>query len=40
MPIVHQSAYLGVELSKDCSWDTHMVKVIGKGKAHLGKMWI
>ena len=24
--------YLGVEISKDCSWDAHMAKVKGKGK--------
>ena len=28
----------GVEISKDCSWGAHIAKVIGKGKAHLGKM--
>ena len=38
MPIVDQYTYLGVEISKDCSWDTHIAKVIGKGKAHIGKM--
>ena len=30
--------YLGVETSEDCSWEAHVVKVIGKGKAHVGKM--
>ena len=38
LPIVDQYTYLGVEISKDCSWDTHIAKVIGKGKAHVGKM--
>ena len=36
MPIVDQYAY--VEMSKDCSWDSHIAKVIGKGTVHLGKM--
>ena len=34
--------YLGVEILKDCSWDTHthsLAKVTGKGKAHVGKMY-
>ena len=30
--------YLGVETSEDCSWEAHVVKVIGKGKAYVGKM--
>ena len=30
--------YLGVEVSKDYSWDTHIAKVLGKGKAQVGKM--
>ena len=30
--------YLGVEISKERSWDTHIAKVIGNGKAHVGKM--
>ena len=32
--------YLGVEISKECSWDAHKATVIltGKGKAHVGKM--
>ncbi|MEP2874451.1 MAG: reverse transcriptase domain-containing protein [Hyphomicrobiales bacterium] len=38
LPIVDQYTYLGVEISKDCSWDTHIAKVIGKGKAQVGKM--
>ena len=29
---------LGVDISKDCSWNTHIVKVIGKGNAHVSKM--
>ena len=32
-PIVDQYMYLGVEISKDCSWDAHIAKVIRKGKA-------
>ena len=31
LPIVHQYTYLGVEISKDCSWGAHIAKVIGKG---------
>ena len=25
-------------MSKDCSWDAHIAKVIGKGKSQVGKM--
>ena len=32
LPIADQYAYLGVDSSKDCSWDAHTAKVIGKGK--------
>ena len=38
MPIADQYTYLGVEISKECSWDAHIAKVIGKGKAQVGKM--
>ena len=38
MPIVHQHTYLGVAISKYCSWDTHIAKVVGKGKSDVGKM--
>ena len=38
LPIADQHTYLGVEISKECSWDAHIAKVIGKGKAHVGKM--
>ena len=38
LPIIDQYTYLGVDTSKDCSWDTHVAKVIGKGKSHVGKM--
>ena len=38
MVIVDQHTYRGVETSKDCSRDTHIAKVMGKGKAHVGKM--
>ena len=38
LPIVDQYTYLGVKISKYCSWDTHIAKLIGKGKAHVGKM--
>ena len=38
LPIVDQYTYLGVDISKDFSWDTHIAKVIGKGKAHVGTM--
>ena len=38
LPIVDQYAYVGVETSKYCPWDTHLAKVIGKDKAHVGKM--
>ena len=38
LPIVDQYTYLDVEISKDCSWDVHIAKVIGKGKSQVGKM--
>ena len=38
LPIVDQYTYLGVEISKDCSSDAHIAKVIGKGKSQVGKM--
>ena len=38
LPIANQYAYLGVEISKGCSWDAHIAKVVGQGKAHVGKM--
>ena len=38
LPIVDQYTCLGVEISKDCSWDAHKAKVIGEGKSQVGKM--
>ena len=38
MPIADQYTHLGVEISKECSWDAHIANVIGKGNAHVGKM--
>ena len=38
LPIVDQYTYLGVEISKNGSWDAHINKVIEKGKAQIGKM--
>ena len=38
LPIADQYTYLGVKISKECSWDAHIEKVIGKGKALVGKM--
>ena len=38
LPVVDQYTYLGVEMSKDYSWDAHVAKVIGKGKSQVGKM--
>ena len=38
LPIVDWYTYLGVEISKDCSWDAHIAKAVGKGKAHVSKM--
>ena len=34
LPIVDQYTYLGVEILKDCSWDTHIEKVKGKERAN------
>ena len=33
LPIVDQYSYLGVEISKYCSWHAHIAKAIGKGKS-------
>ena len=38
LPIVDQYTYLGVEISKDCSWDAHIANITGKGKSQVGKM--
>ena len=38
LPIVDQYTYLGVEISKDCSWDAHINKLVQKGKAEVGRM--
>ena len=38
LPIVDQYTYLGVDVSKDRSWDTHIEKVAGLGNAHLGNI--
>ena len=38
LPIVDQYTYLGVEVSKVCSWDAHMAKGVGKGKSQVGKI--
>ena len=38
LPIADQYTHLGVEISKECSWDAHIAKGIEKGKAHVGKM--
>ena len=35
---VDQYTYLDVEISKDCCWDAHLAKIIGKGKSQVGKM--
>ena len=35
---VDQCTYLGVDISEDCSWDSHVAKAIGKGESHVGKM--
>ena len=38
LPIVDQYTYLGVEISKNCSWDAHINKLIQKGKTEVGRM--
>ena len=38
LPIVDHYTYLGVEISKDCSWDANIAKVIREGKSQVGKM--
>ena len=32
LSIVDRYTHLGVGVSKDCSWDTHVAKLIGKDK--------
>ena len=32
LPIVDRYTYLGVEISKNCSWDTQIAKVMEMGK--------
>ena len=38
LPNEDKYTHLGKEISKDCSWDAHIAKVIGKGKSQMGKM--
>ena len=38
LPIADHYTYLGVDTSKDCSWDAHIAKVIGTGKPQVGKI--
>ena len=38
LPIVDQYRYLGVDILIDCSWDAHIAKSTGKGKAYVGKI--
>ena len=38
LKIIDQHTYLGVEISKDCSWNAHIAKVIGKGQSQVDKM--
>ena len=38
LPIVDQCSCLGVEISKECSWDANTAKVITKGESQVGKM--
>ena len=38
MPIADQYTYLGAEISKTALGDARIAKVVGKGKAHVGKM--
>ena len=38
LPIADQRTDLGVDVTKESFWDAHKEKVIGKGKAHVGKM--
>ena len=38
MSIVDECTRLGVQISNDCAWDTHVAEEVGKGKTHAGKM--
>ena len=38
LPIADQYTYLGVEISKECSWGEDIAKVIGKRKTHVRKI--
>ena len=38
LPIVDQYTYVGVEILRECSWDAHTARKVGKGKSQLGRM--
>ena len=38
LPIAHQYAYLGGEISRNFCWDAHVNQQIEKGKAQRGEM--
>ena len=38
LPIMDQYTYLGVQISKDCPWDTHVAQALGKGTSQVGRM--
>ena len=38
LPIVDRYTYLGVKSQKDCSWDAHIARAVGKSKTQEGEM--
>ena len=38
LPIVHQYTHFGVEIAKDCSWDTHIAQGTRTSKSQASKM--
>ena len=40
LPIVDQCTCLGVDISKDCSWDAHIAEVLGKGESQFKARWM
>ena len=37
LPTVDQYTYRDVEISKDCSWDAHIAKIIGESKSQVSR---
>ena len=40
VPVADHYTYASIDISKNCSWDTHIHEGIEKGKADMGKMGV